>query len=388
MNYSVRLPLDIAYPQSPLACDLAADDPGARALFACHDGDLDRLAGRRLRERRGSDEASRTVERFNQAIGADPAAMRNASKLAHGEALCVITGQQVGFLGGPAYSAYKIVTALRLASELTSRLGVAVVPAFWMATQDHDLGEVSRCHALGADGEITAVRFDWDGGGRPIAALPLTPEVRSAYEQYLQVAFAPGQRARIAALTEAGPDDDYCLWHARILARLFSSRGLVVVDPSRLDTPSRPFYERVCASPDGIRVALEAGGDAVASAGYPLPLPLDRAGRLFVEKGNGRRTRLSAADRAACARIRSGDWRASPDAALRPLLADSLLPVIADVLGPGEIAYHALLSPLYRLFDVPQPVPVPRLSCTLVTPSEHDLMIAACATPETVVGGR
>jgi len=59
---------------------------------------------------------------------------------------------------------------------------------------------------------------------------------------------------------------------------------------------------------------------------------------------------------------------------LRPLLADTLLPVIASVLGPGEIAYHAMLKPLYRLFSLPQPIAFPRESFTLITRAEADLI--------------
>jgi len=50
----------------------------------------------------------------------------------------------VGLLGGPAFSVYKALTAIRLANELTAS-GTNAVPIFWLATEDHDLAEVDHC---------------------------------------------------------------------------------------------------------------------------------------------------------------------------------------------------------------------------------------------------
>jgi len=71
--------------------------------------------------------------------------------------------------------------------------------------------------------------------------------------------------------------------------------------------------------------------------------------------------------------------RYSTDAALRPLFADSLLPVVASVLGPGEIAYHAMLKPLYPLFCLSQPLLFPRKSYTIIGRDEARL-ITRCGT--------
>jgi uncharacterized protein YllA (UPF0747 family) len=68
--------------------------------------------------------------------------------------------------------------------------------------------------------------------------------------------------------------------------------------------------------------------------------------------------------------------RYSTDAALRPLLADTVFPVVASVLGPGEIAYQGMLRPLYRLFDLPQPLLYPRQSYTIVSGREAERLAA------------
>ncbi len=65
---------------------------------------------------------------------------RNLSSLREG-AVAVVTGQQAGLFGGPAYTIYKALSALRIVRELHQR-GVEAVPIFWIASTDHDLDEV------------------------------------------------------------------------------------------------------------------------------------------------------------------------------------------------------------------------------------------------------
>src|ERR1700687_5365934 len=92
-------------------------------------------------------EVARILREQNTAFGANAAAMSNLEKLERG-AVAVVSGQQVGLFGGPAYAVYKAVTAIRLAQEL-SEAGIPAVPIFWMATEDQDLGE-ARLHRISA----------------------------------------------------------------------------------------------------------------------------------------------------------------------------------------------------------------------------------------------
>ena len=73
--------------------------------------------------------------------------------------------------------------------------------------------------------------------------------------------------------------------------------------------------------------------------------------------------------------------------ALRPLLADALLPVIASVLGPGEIAYQAMLKPLYNLFSLVQPIVFPRESFTVITHAEADLISRFKTSASAILSG-
>jgi bacillithiol biosynthesis cysteine-adding enzyme BshC len=308
---------------------------------------------------------------YNERLAASTAALANINRLTEPGTLCVIGGQQVGFLGGPLFTVYKILTVLRAASWLAERLQARVVPVFWLASEDHDFTEINRTRFLDESGNLRTISFDWDGRGRPIEQLPITAEVRTATNDAL--ALFPNDRAAARDLFLPEPSDDYALWHARVWSRLFADSGLVLVEPRTVRAMAAPFFAKALASAEGITARLIESAGELRSRGYAVPIDPERAGGLFWFSQDGRRIRIDDPS-THVARAGESPENYSPDALLRPLLADSIFPTIASVLGPSEISYQAVLRPLYRLFEIPQPVLLPRHGFTLVTARQASLL--------------
>src|SRR5215467_503351 len=117
---------------------------------------------------------ARILEVQNATFGASAETQANLQRFANG-ALAVVSGQQVGLFGGPAYSLYKALTAIQIAQELT-RNGFDAVPVFWMATEDHDLEEVRYTSWFDAGNLIRFELPDGNAAEMPVGKIPLGPE--------------------------------------------------------------------------------------------------------------------------------------------------------------------------------------------------------------------
>ncbi|MGA7305197.1 MAG: bacillithiol biosynthesis BshC, partial [Rhodothermales bacterium] len=83
------------------------------------------------------------LKRQNERWGARESTLHNISRLLDPSAVAVVTGQQVGLLTGPLYTALKTITALQVARELEAKTGKPCIPVFWLEGEDHDVAEAT-----------------------------------------------------------------------------------------------------------------------------------------------------------------------------------------------------------------------------------------------------
>ncbi len=296
-------------------------------------------------------------------------------ELARPGTVAVVTGQQVGLLSGPSYTIFKALTAVRLAHELR-RMDIRAVPVFWLASEDHDLAEVD--HAWLFDQNATpsrvAVASAVTNGG-PVGEVVLNDMPVQAIRDALgNLPFAEAVVSRIerayipgATLTAA---------FRTFLQDVLREFGLLFLDPMApaMRQIVRPFLAGAAARVPELLAALKARDRELTEAGYHSQVHLDEGSSLFFMLGEGKRTALRWKDGQFSARdkvYRLGELqeranRLSPNALLRPVMQDYLLPTIAYVGGPAEIAYMAQSQVLYQKLLARMPVIFPRNSFTLL----------------------
>jgi bacillithiol biosynthesis cysteine-adding enzyme BshC len=315
-----------------------------------------------------------------------PSAARDAHIAALGRgAAAVVTGQQVGLFLGPLYTVYKAASAVVVAQQLAAETGAPVVPVFWLQTEDHDLAEIASCGVPGP-GACEMLGVPVDAANRiSIAHCSLPGEITDCLDR-LGDALGDGPLAQ-AHLARLGrhyrPGASWVSAFAGVLAELFAQEGLVMIDPRDPDDPAlaalaAPIHAHALDAAQPIAEAMAARCGELAAAGAPVPVhvrpgaplsffhpdgPLGPrvrlepvAGDAFVEVGGGRVHERGALHAALSADPR----RFSTSALLRPIVQDTLLPTVAYVGGPSEVAYFAQLGPLYRAFDKTPPFAVPR----------------------------
>jgi len=142
--------------------------------------------------------------------------------------------------------------------------------------------------------------------------------------------------------------------------------SLFVIDArdDALRSAALPLLARYAAARARFAAALDAAGAALAAEGAEAPLRPGIGERALFFLRSRRRLLPRAADygEALARRLAEDPPSLSPNAALRPLVQDAVLPVAAVVLGPGEWAYHRQLQAGFRVLEQPFPPAWPRLA--------------------------
>jgi len=367
---------------------LMDNDPKVRGLYAHDPFDFQELIHK---PSAANKDASSLLRAFNMPFGISAETEYNIALLAESGTKCIVTGQQLTVFGGPLYTFFKIATAIAEAKRLTRETGVNVVPVFWMADEDHDYDEVASVSLIKGSEIETHVLADGSFHPLPVAdrligatikdftdevfesmgTTDFTPELR----QIIEEAYTEGQTHRKAFGT--------------LIARIFGKHGLVLAgsnDPG-MKALLMPVMVRAVDQPDVIFNALEGQSlevDALASRQAQVSDSL-----LFYlnPQLGGARERIRH-DAGLWTAGESNHWTTeeltdvimrhpehfSPNVFLRPILQDVLLPTLAYVAGPGEMAYYAQMKQLYEIFGLEMPIITPRHSATLVEPAIRRLI--------------
>ncbi|MFI5116466.1 MAG: bacillithiol biosynthesis cysteine-adding enzyme BshC [Terriglobales bacterium] len=343
------------------------------------------------RDRERQARVADALEKQNRAWGASDATLRNIQRLRDG-AYAVVTGQQVGLFGGPLMSLFKAASVLALARQV-EQSGVACVPVFWMASEDHDLDEVNQALLLTHDFQLAPFTAKTAGiTGAPVAHLRFaegTNEIvaeaakllgESLAADYLRACYAEGETFSNA--------------FAKLYTRIFSGsgsgreHGLIFLDPAdpelhRIAAPL--FLEALQRSAELDQAVLERDNELrdgdyheqvkVTGESTPLFVLVDGA-RVPVHRANGSFTIAKDAVSAdeLQKRIATAPENFSANVLLRPVLQDYWLPTLAYIGGPAEIAYFAQAAVVYeKLLGRVTPI-LPRMSATLIEPRIERLL--------------
>jgi bacillithiol biosynthesis cysteine-adding enzyme BshC len=323
---------------------------------------------------------------YNREIGCSAKTLTMAEKLADPRSLAVLAGQQAGLCGGPLYTVYKAIAALKLADLLEGKLKRPVVPVFWVASEDHDFSEANHLWLMDKGNRLERVNLDLEHRGEPVGRLSLDEsavrQVAGKVEELVWESEFSGEV--LGMLMETGkasctPAD----WFARLFARLFADEGLVLFDPllPQAREMQAPFFAEAAARQAEIRDALQAAEANIRAAGYPLQVEREEDASLLMWIGeqrsalyfrNGRFATRDGAVSFSATALRevalTTPEKLSPNVLLRPLAQDRIFPTLAYLPGPGELGYFAQVLPLYRLLGQTSPVLVPRPGLTVVEP--------------------
>ncbi len=279
--------------------------------------------------------------------------------LARPGTVAVVTGQQVGLYGGPCYTVYKALTAVHIARRLTDS-GTPAVPVFWLATEDHDFAEID--HAWTFDSAREPRKLSATGqhrSGQPVGGVAIQ-SVDSIEMEAVARHYRPGR-----TFGEA---------FQGLLTELLDGYPVLFLDPMRASIRqiAGPFLADAAARSKRLGERLLDRNHDLQQAGYHAQVLFEgKDATLFFGLEDGLRRSLKGKE--------LDSWQArpealSPNALLRPVMQDYLLPTAVMVGGPAELAYLAQSAVLYDELLGRMPCAVPRAGFTLFDARAGKLM--------------
>jgi len=381
-------PTPFAY--SSLFQDYLAHSPDIQEFFPRHfannkdwKGTLESVAGRGL----DRSELVKILSQQNRSYQCGVKTLANIDLLLNDNTLAVVTGQQVGLFSGPLYTLYKALTAVALTEQLAKAFpDYSFVPVFWVEGEDHDFDEVSKVGLLTASNDYSTFRYVPDerlegknlgASGRVAFTETIGPFLDSIRASLPPTDFS--EQTFELLRTAHQPGMTFAQSFIHMMNVLMEESGLIFLDPNSPDVKVllRPvFRKEIEEESEACRRVIERS-ELLEERYHAQVKP--RSVNIFLHHEKGRFAIEPHPKGFALKGVRQHYTKDelltlledhpesfSPNVVLRPLCQDTLLPTVAYVGGPAEVAYMAQLQPLYEQFGIPAPIIYPRASATIV----------------------
>jgi len=312
--------------------------------------------------------------------------LRNIELLNKEKTIAVVTGQQLGILGGPLYTIYKIITILKLANQFTEKYDeFKFVPIFWLEGDDHDFNEVRSLNIFDNENQIINLGYKEeisdDDSKQSIGNIKfdeILNEFLAKYEGSLRDSdFKNELVSKLKACYQVGKTFKQSF--KELIYWLFDEYGLIIFDPQSPEVKSllKPIFKKE-VNDFSLHTQKLIQTSAKLEELYHAQVKVKPV-NLFYHTDDGRysvepvddifklrRKRKQFTKEEILAEIENSPERFSPNVLLRPICQDYLFPTGFYIAGPSEISYFAQVTPLYDFYKIVTPVVFPRSSVTLL----------------------
>ncbi|WP_299683934.1 bacillithiol biosynthesis cysteine-adding enzyme BshC [uncultured Dokdonia sp.] len=317
-----------------------------------------------------------SLEQQYSQFSVSDATQLHLEKLSATTTFTITTGHQLNLFTGPLYFLYKIIHTITLSRKLKQQHPqYDFVPVYWMATEDHDFDEINYFRFKGSK-----IQWNREDGG---AVGELSTEGLDAVLELFSTALGSSKNAQyLASLFEEAYLKHTNLADAtRYLANeLFGEYGLVIVDGNDIGLKSifAPYVERELFEEVAHKeVTKQTKG--LTALGYPEQVHPREINLFYIIKGIRERiirdgndfvintTDIRFTETEIRSELKTHPERFSPNALLRPLFQEVILPNLTYIGGGGELAYWFQLKSCFETMRVPFPMLLLRNSALIRT---------------------
>lgn len=304
-----------------------------------------------------------------------PKVFESIAKLKNADTYTVTTGHQLNIFAGPLYFIYKIVTAIKLASQLKEKFpDKDFVPVYWMASEDHDFAEINYTNIGGKN-----VHWWLEASG---ATGRLNPDtIRQALNQYKGVLGMEHHAPELADIVEKAYAGFTKLADATryMVDALFGQYGLVIIDADdyRFKKQFAPVMAKDIIEQNSFK-NITATNERLEKLGVHIQVNPREINffylvdslreRIVFEDGRYKvlNTEISFSRDELMSELVDNPERFSPNVVMRPLYQECILPNIAYVGGGSEVVYWLELKSNFEFYDVAFPILILRNSGLMI----------------------
>lgn len=302
-------------------------------------------------------------------------------------AMFVVGGQQAGVLTGPLYTVHKAMTAILLAREIRETYGVAAVPLFWVAGEDHDIEEVNHAY-VPYKGRAQKINGPAVPNDRKMVSATVYDKdemknfVKHVFRQFSETAETKHLLQKIMQVIEE--EKTYTRFFLRLMNDLFKEEGLLYIDAAdpAFKQIQSDILTQMILHEEKLNESVRKKEARLNEEMQTAPIALDRSNSNLFYVTEGERYLLRRTEDGTYTtdyNIWSGTQEdllmlaqehpecLSNNVVTRPLMQEAMLPTLSFVAGPGEIAYWAVLKEAFHLLNLKMPIIEPRLSLTIVS---------------------
>jgi bacillithiol synthase len=306
----------------------------------------------------------------------------------------ITTGHQLCLFTGPLYFIYKIFSVINLCENLKTEFpDKNFVPVYWMASEDHDFEEVNHLHVFGK-------KLEWSSKESGAVGEFSTGGLNEVSEQFKQVLGEhPNAEVIIQLFNDAYKHSSLADATRYLVNALFGSYGLVVLDGNSIELKKtfipvlkKDIFENGPAAKvnESIRELNSLNYETQVNPREINCFYIEKGLRARIEKENGNYSVIGTDKKFTKEQlekiIETETEKISPNVVLRPVYQQSILPNLAYVGGPGELAYWLEYKSMFDELEVFFPLLVPRNFVTLIDKATQQKIQKSGFKPEDFSG--
>lgn len=292
----------------------------------------------------------------------------NIQLLENNNTFTITTGHQLCLFTGPLYFIYKIASTINLCQSLKEKFtDKNFVPVYWMASEDHDFEEINHANVFGK-------KVIWNSTQKGSVGEFSTEGLQEVIAE-LKTILGDNEKANeILSVFEKAYINHTNLADATryLVNELFGDYGIIILDGN--DSELKQLFKEEFKKDIFENTSYQLVSETITELqkNYSAQVTPREINIFYKEKGlreriekQGERfvvlnTEISFSKEEIEKIIENAPEKLSPNVVLRPLYQQKILPNIAYVGGPGELAYWLEYKTMFEAFNILLPILMPR----------------------------